>query len=405
MSASRIIQLVVGVVLLLFVSISIGNVIEWSEAQEYIRIQYPNGSYAWYLTPGPHPQWWGSVVRYPQRGTIFFKQTEEGDARLPIVFNEGGTAKIAGSINYELPANEAQLSMLHAKYPNQQALEASLVKPALNNSIYLTGTLMTSYESYKERRNQLVQYVTDTVQNGVYQTDSREVEVTDELDPTKKKRVTVVEILRAPAGTPNAGQPLRADQGQLNVFGVRTFNFSIEGVDYDDTVTAQIQGQQKITMQVQTSIAEAKQAEQKKLTVEAEGAANAAQAKWEQEKVKAQQVTLAQQKLEVATLDNSAAEQERQAILKRASGEAEARRLKMQADGALEQKLKAYVDVNHGYAAAIQGYKGNWVPMIQTGGGTGSGAGGGAQALIDLLTARTAQQLGVDATPGNAQGR
>ncbi len=153
-------------------------------------------------------------------------------------------------------------------------------------------------------------------------------------------------------------------------------------------------------MQVQTSIAEAKQAEQRKLTVEAEGAATAAQAKWKQETIKAQQVTEAQQRLEVARLDNEAAEQTRQATIKVAQGEAEARRMKMQADGALEQKLKAYVEVNHGYAQAIQNYKGNWVPTIATGGGSAA-AGSGAQALIDMLTVKTAKELGMDATPGS----
>ena len=138
-------------------------------------------------------QWFGDVVRYTQRGTIFFKNTEEtGDDRLPIVFNDAGKGFISGSINYELPNDESKLNEIHRRYPSQASLEESLVKPALNKSVYLTGTLMSSYESYKDRRSQLVQYVDDTVQNGVYQTDSREVTVTDDLDPTKTKRATVV---------------------------------------------------------------------------------------------------------------------------------------------------------------------------------------------------------------------
>lgn len=397
MSGSNIVKLVGGVVLLFVALLSVGSLVEWVEPSEYVRIQYPSGGYSWFTTPGPKLQMFGSVVRYKQRGTIEFRRPQEDgapDQRLSIVFNDAGKGYIAGSINYELPADVSKLNEIHRYYPSQEALEASLIKPALNKSVYLTGTLMSSYESYKERRTQLIQFVDDTVQNGVYQTDSKEVNVPDDIDPTKMKRATVVEILRG-----QNGQPLRVDQGQLNRFGIRTFNFAIEDLDYDEQVDQQIQGQQKITMQVQTAIAEAKQAEQRKLTVEAEGAANAAKSKWDQEVIKAKRVTEAQQELEVARLNNERAEQERQAILKLASGEAEARRLKMQADGALEQKLKAYVDVNHGYAQAIQNYKGNWVPTIATG-SSSSQAGSGAQALIDMLTVKTAQDLGLDAKPG-----
>src|SRR3990167_1587182 len=197
MSTTKIATIVVSLVVMVFGLFAIGSVVEIVEPSEYVRIQYPNGSYKWFLTPGPKLQFFGDVVQYTQRGTIFFKNGGEGaDKRLPIVFNDAGKGFIAGSINYELPPDESKLNEIHRRYPSQLALEESLIKPALNKSVYLTGTLMSSYESYKERRSQLVQYVDDTVQNGVYQTDSREVEVIDDLDPTRKKRATVVEILK-----------------------------------------------------------------------------------------------------------------------------------------------------------------------------------------------------------------
>jgi hypothetical protein len=50
------------------------------------------------------------------------------------------------------------------------------------------------------------------------------------------------------------------------------------------------------------------------------------------------------------------------------------------------------------YAEAIRDYKGDWVPKTILG-GSGAGSGGalnGAQALIDLLTVKTAQDLNLD---------
>ena len=393
MNPTRLGKMIFVGILSLFGLTSIGCLVEHVSPSEYVRIQYPTGSYSWFLPPGPKLQLFGDPVAYPQRGTIFFKNTEAGDQRLKIQFNEGGTAVISGSINYELPANPLQLNEIHSKYPNQGALEESLIRPALNKSVYLTGTLMTSYESYKERRSQLVQYVDDTVQNGVYQTDSREIEVIDELDPTRKKRATVVVILRG-----QNGLPLRADTGQLNRFGVRTFNFAIEGLDYDNTVEQQIQGQQKITMQVQTSIAEALQAKQREITTQAEGAANAAKAKWEQETSNAKIIAEADGRRQAAEQDKLAAEQERAARILRAQGDAEARRLVMAADNALDRRLQTMERINQSWANAFANAKQPIVPAMTMGTG-GANAASSTQELMNLLTIQTARQLGVQLTP------
>ena len=396
MIPTRLGWIVGGVITIVIGLFTIWNFIEVVGPSEYVRIQYPNGGYKWFLSPGPKMQWFGDVVRYTQRGTIFFKNTEEtGDDRLPIVFNDAGKGFISGSINYELPNDETKLNEIHRRYPSQASLEESLVKPALNKSVYLTATLMSSYESYKDRRSQLVQYVDDTVQNGVYQTDSREVTVTDELDPTKTKRATVVEILKA-----STGQFLRVDQGQLNVFSIRTFNFAIEDMDYDERVDAQIQGQQQITMQVQTAIAQAVQANQQKLTAEAEGAANAAKAKWEQETVNSRVVAEADGRRLAAEQDKLAAEQEKQARILRAEGESTARRLVMTADGALDRKLQALEKINQMWALSFEKGTRPLTPSIVMGSGSGTNAVSGAQELMNLLTIQTARQLGVDVTPG-----
>lgn len=69
-------------------------------------------------------------------------------------------------------------------------------------------------------------------------------------------------------------------------------------------------------------------------------------------------------------------------------------RLVMSADGALELKLQALIKINELYAGALQNYKGQWVPSVVM----GPQAGGANQglALIDLLTAKTARDLGLD---------
>ena len=43
-----------------------------------------------------------------------------------------------------------------------------------------------------------------------------------------------------------------------------------------------------------------------------------------------------------------------------------------EADGALEKKLQAYIEVSKLYASVIKDYKGNWVPGVVMGGGNGT---------------------------------
>ena len=117
-------------------------------------------------------------------------------------------------------------------------------------------------------------------------------------------------------------------------------------------------------------------------------------AKWDQEVIKAKEVTTAEQRKAVATLDaETAALRKREQILI-GEGEAERRKLVMAADGALDKKLEAYIKVSEFYANAIAKYTGAWVLSVMMGGASGSG--NGANALIDMLTAKTAKELGLE---------
>lgn len=154
-------------------------------------------------------------------------------------------------------------------------------------------------------------------------------------------------------------------------------------------------------MRVQTAMAESKEAEQKAITAEKQGQAAAAQAKWKQEVEKATEVTKAeqqkavallgaQQKKEVAELAVQTAELYKREQTFIGEGEAARRKLVMQADGALDKKLAAWVEVQKAYAAEIG--KQRWVPEVMIGGGNGS-PGGGATNLMDLLQVNAARDL------------
>jgi len=372
----------IGIGLVLFVGLIMsGMLVEKVDANEILIIQHVRGQVSIHVSPGIVWQGFGRVTSYPKVLTYPF----EG----PIRFNEGGHGKVVGSIQFRLPLNEAILRSLYESYTSADALKAGLLAVITDKSIFMTGPLLSSTESYAEKRSNLIFWIEDQIVHGVYRTTRRDLKMKDPITG-EDKTVTVAEIAMTD------GKPQRQEQSQLEAFGVTAFNFAVSDIAYDKIVEDQIAAQQRNAMAVNTAVAEARKAEQQALTAEQTGRANAATARWEKETEKAAAVVVAQQELEVASLDARAALQERAANIARGEGEAARRRLLMQADNALEAKLAAYVNVMTAWAENAPKYQGAWVPGVVMG-NSGQSA-NGANALIDMLSAKTARDLGLNLT-------
>jgi regulator of protease activity HflC (stomatin/prohibitin superfamily) len=204
----------------------------------------------------------------------------------------------------ELPLESKAIIALHTNFGSQEAIEHELVKTVLQKAVFMSGPLMSSKESYAEKRNELINYIEDQASHGVYKTTQRDDKTID-VFTNAEKVITVVEIQKD-----SKGGFARVEKSPLQRYGVSLSNLSINGVDYDKAVEAQIKQQQNLVMQVQTAIANAKKSEQDALTSEQKGKADAAAAKWAQEVIKAKLVTEAQQRKEVAVLEAQAAELE-----------------------------------------------------------------------------------------------
>lgn len=385
---ARTIGLVFTGICLLFGLLMVGRIVENVSASEIAVIQYPTGTLKFVTTPGPTLQGFGSVTTYPKRSQYEFQ--------LPIRFNDGGHGTMHGSVQWEMPLDPTNLRALHTKFGSIDGIQKSLLQKVVDKSVYMTGPLMSSKESYAEKRNYLINWVEDQISNGVYQTRQHEVRVVDPLTGQEKSAVVVDIVL-------NNNVPVRQEQSALGEFGIRTFNFTITSLPYDETVEKQIQQQQQITMDVQTAIADARKAEQAAITVEQQGKAEAAKAKWEQEVIKAKYVTEGEQKVAVAKLANLEADQYKEATLKRAGADAEARKMMMTADGALDRKLATYERVQANWATAISQIKVPLVPSVATGGPGGQAGGNAGLNMMELLSIKAAKDLAVDITPGRQE--
>lgn len=373
---------------------SAGSLVEFLDARQLMVIQYPNGSLRCITAPGPYLQLFGTVTKYDKQDTYPFSvaadQGKPKDESIPVQFADGAHGTISGTLAWQMPTNCDQVLKLHMVTGSQDAVEERFIRPVVEKSVYFAGPLMTSKESYSEKKGELLSDIEDQITNGVYRT---QIITRKEADPITGQDKTVSQVVRVPDPTKPAGFS-RQDSSPLTEYAIRTYNLEIK-VAYDKAVEDQIQEQQKLAMSVQTAMASSKQAEQRALTVEKEGQANAAKAKWDQEVIKAKMVTEAESRLAVEVKNNEIAEQYRQATLKRADADATYRKRVMEADGALAQRLEAQVKIATVMADAIKNHAGPWVPSVVMGQSSGGGSNGATQ-LIDLLTIQAARQAGLE---------
>src|SRR5271157_4036209 len=227
--------LVLGAIVigLIIVVGTLRGLIETVDAGEIVVKQgFLSGDLTFWKDPGPKGLWWGKATHYKKSSQFWFSSAKDQgtatDQSLKMRFNDGGHANLSGGVRYSLPMDDESLKLLHTTFGSQEAIDQSLIRTVLEKSVYLSGQLMSSTQSYAERRSELLFFIEDQAVHGVYQSSSR-----CEKQP--------------------------------------------------DAVTKQENDQQAAFAAVQTSAAKARQAEQGAITAAKNGEAEAATAKWKQE--------------------------------------------------------------------------------------------------------------------------
>lgn len=390
MNLKKTLTVVVLTILLVVGLITIPKLWEDVDAGEIVIIQDPfDGTLHVYKQPGFVWQGMGKVTHYKKSNQFWFLSAqEEGevDQSIDVMWNDGAHAQISGSVRYDLPLDDVSMIKLHSTFNSQEGLETALIKTNIEKSIFLTGPLMSSKESYAEKKNDLIHYFEDQASKGVYRTRQREVKEIDELTK-QEKTVTRVEIQLN-----SNGLPIRQEISPISLYKIRLYNISIKSITYSKDVLAQIKTQQQSIMSIQTAQANAKRAEQDAITAAKQGEADAAKAKWKQEVIKATLVTEAEQRNKVASLDVQTAELNKRKSILEGEGEAAKKRLIMQANGALEQKLDAWVKERKFAWEAFSKFSGNLVPLYQS----GSSSQSNAVAWMEIMGVKAAKELTLD---------
>ncbi len=407
-STKKIVFGVITGILSLVLLLGFSSIVETNNAG-YFKVKQAavTGEMSVKLDPGMFVQLFGTITPFREAGTVWFSALDgeggrgESVGAVSVRFNDGGTAMVSGNVRYQIPANEVQVINIKKKFITDANLQFQGIQQVVKEAVLLTAALMSSEQAYTARAR-FSEMARDQIENGIYLTAS---EVVVEKDPLTGE-VMETQIVRIKYDK-DTNLPLRKPN-PLAVYGIQFSQAIIKDINYEEGTKKLIATKREYLMLVTAKRAEAENAIQERKTAEEVGKKNvmetryaalvvkeAATIKANQDKVVAE--TLAAKTLEVAKYDKLAAEQEKAAAILRGQGEGEYKRLVLQADGALAQKLATFERVNEHWSKA---YSMRAVPTWSMGAG-GAGAPGSDtdasnfQAMLSLMITK---QLGLDLT-------
>lgn len=376
-SKKSILGVVLGVVAALLFVGSFFIFEDADKSKNYVCQMPITGNYKVWTDGGLQVQMFGNVQSYSKTSQVEFSGVEKnqmgyvGVGRTPaaaLTFNDKGKGMIVGSFRVVLPTDYQNMSKIQRDFGSEDALIDNLVRPTLYKVVTACGPLMSSLESVSDTRTDLIAYITDQLNNGVYKTKAVKTEVLNDLtgEMETRSQSIILEDSNAPGGF------ARQEISPFSQYGITCGLVSILDIKYDAATQDQIDAQKQANLAVITSKTKSIEAMQRTLQITEEGKAAAEKAKWEQEREKAIAVTKAEQEREVARLAAEKAEFEKKKVIAEGQAQAEANRLKVAAGLTPQERAEWDYKTAVGIAQALADTKVSWVPEIMINGKDGA---------------------------------
>ena len=383
--SKKTISAIIFAVLALFFLAFLPKIGEDVKNEEIVVNQVPiSGNMQYWTTPGFKWQWFGKTTKYYKTQQLWFGSADdEGHQQgspIPVIFNDASEGVIYGSLRVKLPTDIEHLSRIQTDYNGMDRLMNDLVKQTVTKVVYASGPLMSAFESYAEKKNDLIEHITDQLVNGVYKTTIKKVETVDPI--TGEKKITNIAALIPDENAP--GGYKRSESSPFKYYGLEIGQVAVSKIGYSEKVLQQISQQQEANMLIQTSKAKSAAAQQEAIRAEEEGKALAAKSKWEQERIKATEVTKAEQEYEVARLAALKAKEEAKRI--EAEGEAKAAANRALVSAGLTPLEKATIEKETKIGVAEALAKTKWPTVVMNGGN-------GQNSAMDVIALRQMTDL------------
>lgn len=390
---------ILGLILFLIV-----NPFSWNDAGNRTVVERTNGEQIVQFAPGifyagffAKEKEWPNQISVTYQDAVPKLEIEDNGievGQIMIRFSDATTADVRGITQFILPSDEKEMILIHNTHRTPQSLVVKRLAPYTKECLQSSAQLMSSEKHYGGGRAQMAQDFLDQLKEGVYLLVTEENVVYDSLE-MEKKRVYQTEIQY----DKKTAAPKRK-LSSIKEYGITVADAAITDVDYENKVDEKLVKIIDAVTKSSISKQELMTAQQQTLTAKAKGEQALVEIEYQQKQEQTKQVVEAQTKVKVAEQDKMQQKiayegsiLEAKKIKELADANAYARQRIMQADGALEMKLKAQVEVQKVWAEAFSKYTGAVVPQIQTGGGPTTN---GALSFMDIMTAKTARDFALD---------
>jgi len=387
--------------LILFLMI---NPFSWNDAGNRTVVERTTGDQIVQFAPGifyagffaKEKEWPNQISVTYQAETPTMELEDNGIevGKIQIRFSDATTADVKGITQYILPSDEKEMILIHNTHRTPVSLVQKRLAPYTKECLQSSAQLMSSEKHYGGGRAQMAQDFLEKLKDGVFLLRTEENLVYDSLEK-EKKRVYQTEV----QVDKKTGQAKRKISS-IKEYGITVADAAITDVDYEEKVDTKLVKIIDAATKSAISKQELMTAQQQTLTAKAKGEQALVEIEYQQKQEQTKQVVEAETRVKVAEQDRlqqkiayEAAILEAKKIKELADAEAYSKSRIMQADGALEMKLKAQVEVQRVWADAFSKYTGAVVPQFQTGGGVSSN---GALNFMDIMTAKTAKDFALD---------
>jgi regulator of protease activity HflC (stomatin/prohibitin superfamily) len=404
-----------------FVMLILSGSFFYAEPGYSYLVQYPTGAQYSVLTPGYHMFWYGTVLEFKKVVTVRLtddidvdsETATETDNSILVRFNDAVQAKVSSSTRFRLPEDPELFRKLAVDYRNPGNLVQSSLVPVTREVVRNSARELSAQDYVTGQGGQFEQNVLDQLENGIVV-----LRIEDEKVPIASKKVEAAvedtkepivqegdrgveqesKVVRRVIRVTNKDGSLQRKKHPLVQYGILVTQSTIEKVNPEKKFQEMLAHQRDAAARSAVARQEAKQAEHERQKVKAQGETEKTRIQMEQEKNQVEKLVSAETErkqeeilLIQARVAKERAEVEAKALLITANAEAAARKAKMLADGALEQKLEAWVEINKAWSQAAGNHQ--MVPTTVIG---GEGNSASANDFIQLMTAMSAQKLHLD---------
>lgn len=363
---------------------------------------------------------WGTATEYPYQ--ININHGNDGGAPYSVRMSDNWAGEVYQTTRFIMPLDEKQFLKIHHDFRSPERLVTSLLKPAVTSSLDSTANLFSMEEyyaggkrdefknEYKDAVEKGRAKVKQIVEEGLTTVNIQKAQATDDIEDTsvsntmKSKKIIMQKVVDS------TGNVIR-EMHDYMAYGITVGSAIVETLDPDNKFEAQIQARKDAASRRIVAQEQRREQEEQKLLAIQTGETDIAKRQAQAKVIQIQKTTdaetdkqlaiieatkLKEQSMiskETAMINLDKAKLEAQTTKTLADAEAYAKKAVIEADGALQQKLDALVQIQSVWANAATQMN---VPVNVFGTSTTTNGVSASESLMQMLSIKTAKDLAID---------